>query len=86
MYIVAYDISDDKERRAVVKVLQHFGERVQYSVWLCYIEKPQLKKLHARLDELDVQSGFIDIWHASDASFRTGNEELAPQDVWCFIC
>ena len=33
-YLVAYDISDDCCRSHVAKILQHYGERLQYSVFL----------------------------------------------------
>lgn len=33
-YLVAYDISDDCCRSHVAKILQHYGERLQYSIFL----------------------------------------------------
>jgi len=32
-WIIAYDVSDDKRRREVSKVLTNYGYRVQYSVF-----------------------------------------------------
>ena len=32
-YTVAYDITDDKRRNKVAKILKDFGKRVQYSVF-----------------------------------------------------
>jgi CRISPR-associated protein Cas2 len=32
--LVAYDVSDDARRDRVAVALQHFGERIQYSVFL----------------------------------------------------
>lgn len=34
MWLVAYDIPDDRRRARVAKVLLRFGRRVQYSVFL----------------------------------------------------
>ena len=34
-YVIAYDVSDDKIRRRVVKYLESFSYRVQGSVFLC---------------------------------------------------
>ena len=38
MYIVAYDISETRERNKVIKVLNNYGERVQESVWTCELD------------------------------------------------
>ena len=34
-YLIAYDIADAKRLRRVIKVMEAFGERLQYSVFLC---------------------------------------------------
>lgn len=47
--VVSYDISDDKRRRMVAKVLEGYGYRVQYSVFECDLSVEQLKKLRRAL-------------------------------------
>mgnify|MGYP006222714773 CR=1 FL=1 len=50
MYLVCFDISDDKSRYRVVKALMHYGLRVQYSVFELIITTPtQLQELIDRL-------------------------------------
>ena len=34
-YLIAYDICDDKRLRKVIKIMESYGERLQYSVFLC---------------------------------------------------
>lgn len=34
-YLISYDISNTKVRNKVVKYLESFGHRIQYSVFLC---------------------------------------------------
>jgi CRISPR-associated protein Cas2 len=34
-YLIAYDIADPKRLRKVITVMEGFGERLQYSVFLC---------------------------------------------------
>ena len=34
-YLIAYDISDPARLRRVIKVMESFGQRLQYSVFLC---------------------------------------------------
>ncbi|MBE3590569.1 MAG: CRISPR-associated endonuclease Cas2 [Firmicutes bacterium] len=52
LYLVAYDIADEKRLRAVHKTVKGFGEPLQYSVFLCALNEVQLARLKARL--LDV--------------------------------
>jgi CRISPR-associated protein Cas2 len=44
-YVVSYDITDDKRRRKVVKYLESYGVRVQYSVFETELNQDQLKNL-----------------------------------------
>jgi len=48
-YMVCYDISDDGRRRGVQKILEGYGERVQYSVFDCDISDLQYRTLRAEL-------------------------------------
>ncbi len=48
-YIVSYDISDDRKRTRVAKILLDYGTRVQYSVFECNLDNNLLKKMTARV-------------------------------------
>lgn len=50
--VISYDISNDKRRLKVMKTLQDYGRRVQYSVFECRLEVAQLDKLKRRLKPL----------------------------------
>ena len=41
-YTVAYDITDDKRRNKVAKILKDFGTRIQYSVFECDTDRRAL--------------------------------------------
>jgi len=86
MYIVAYDISKARERNNVIKVLSDYGERVQESVWICEVSTVEYAELRNRLEKLRVTSGFVSIWQARSAAWKTGDESLAPVRPWahCF--
>ena len=43
--VVAYDISDDRRRSRVVKLLEKVGVRVNYSVFECMLTDSQYEKL-----------------------------------------
>lgn len=48
--VVSYDVADDKRRVKMARVLLDFGaERVQRSVFECYIEPRQFERLQQRL-------------------------------------
>lgn len=59
-YLVAYDIANDLRLRRVHKIVRDYGERMQWSVYLCRMtgtEKAELyrrlgKVLHAREDQV----------------------------------
>lgn len=50
-YVVAYDISDDRRRSKVVKVLESIGHRVNYSVFECMLTDIQYQSMSERLSK-----------------------------------
>ena len=52
MYIVSYDITNNKLRKKVSDVLMNYGQRVQYSVFECEIDSNRYKKMYSQLLEL----------------------------------
>jgi len=61
---ISYDVSDDRRRQKVAKVLLGFGERVQYSVFECHLTPSRLSELKDRL------RGLIDTQHDSVRLYR----------------
>ena len=56
LWMVVYDISDDKIRRRVANHLANHGERVQYSVFECHLTQKELHLLRAAVAvELDTE-------------------------------
>ena len=41
-YLIAYDICEDRRLRRVIKVMESFGQRLQYSVFLCDLSSIEL--------------------------------------------
>lgn len=52
LYVIAYDIPNDKRRTKIHKVLCGFGEWTQYSLFECFLDAKELVRLRARLQEL----------------------------------
>ena len=49
MYLVSYDISSDRLRNKIAKMLEGYGERVQYSVFECLLTQPQFAEMYGKL-------------------------------------
>lgn len=41
-YLIAYDIADPGRLRRVIKVMESYGQRLQYSVFLCDLSGQEL--------------------------------------------
>lgn len=52
LYVVAYDIPNDKRRAKVHKALRGFGDWTQYSLFECFLSAKDLIRLRAKLDDL----------------------------------
>lgn len=65
MYVISYDISEDKRRNRIAKLLEGYGCRVQYSVFECHINEKRLKVLYAGLQNLvqDMTDGSVYIYY-----------------------
>ena len=51
-YIVSYDICDQKRWRKVYRIMQGFGDHIQYSVFRCELSKADRIRMIAKLDPL----------------------------------
>lgn len=51
-HLVAYDIRDPKRLRQVAKIMEGFGIRMQYSVFVCDLTSRERLDLFTALDEV----------------------------------
>ena len=68
MWMIAYDISDDRIRYRVAKILENHGTRVQYSVFECSLREQEGRLLREQLLDL-LEQGDSLRWY--------------PLCVWC---
>lgn len=54
-FTICYDISDTKKRNRLVKILEEYGQRVQYSIFEFFITEAQ----HVRLIQNLKKGGFF---------------------------
>lgn len=52
LYVVSYDIEENKIRNKISKVLEGYGRRVQYSVFECELKDSQFQELYKKLARL----------------------------------
>lgn len=52
LYIIAYDIADQKRWRAIFRLLHGYGEWLQLSVFQCRLSRLRHAELLATLDEI----------------------------------
>jgi len=48
-YLVSYEVSDDKRRRKVEKIISERGVRIQYSCFYCPVDRKAILSLLIRL-------------------------------------
>jgi CRISPR-associated protein Cas2 len=54
-YLVCYDIRDPKRWRKAYKLLQGYGESVQYSIFRCWLSQRDREKLRWELEQILTQ-------------------------------
>jgi CRISPR-associated protein Cas2 len=52
IYLVTYDIRDDKRLRKVFKTMRNWGDHLQYSVFECQLNPSELLQLKALLKDI----------------------------------
>lgn len=51
LYVVAYDIPDDKRRTKVHSILKGFGQWTEFSLFECFLTKKEFLLMKAKLNE-----------------------------------
>lgn len=91
VWMIAYDISDDKHRRAVEKILLGFGKRVQNSIFECQIRFDDLKRVQDKMNEFSFgESDSVRYYpvctHCQEDTLFEGKGDLpAPQDSYLIL-
>jgi CRISPR-associated protein Cas2 len=52
LFVVAYDVSDDKRWRKVFKLMRGYGDHVQYSVFRCELSDRERAELMEKLTQV----------------------------------
>jgi CRISPR-associated protein Cas2 len=52
LWVIAYDSPSNKRRRKLAKLLEGYGERLQWSVFECHLQPNQLRRLRQGLNRI----------------------------------
>lgn len=51
-HLIAYDISEPRRLRRICKIMEEYGERLQYSVFLCDLSRSELVHARAKVESV----------------------------------
>jgi CRISPR-associated protein Cas2 len=80
--VISYDISDDKRRRKVAKIMEGYGYRVQYSVFECDLDVKKLQELKKRLQPLVKEKEWESIRFYPLYTECADNVQVLGKDWW----
>lgn len=56
MYVVSYDITSDRRRNKIAKILEGYGRRIQYSVFECRLTEKKYQELYRKLMQMMIET------------------------------
>ncbi len=83
IWLVTYDIADDRKRKKIETILSGFGRRAQYSVFECELTLDQLERIRAvilkvGIDESDSVRYYPICAHCQKKTLVGGSETERP--------
>ena len=80
LYVVAYDIPDDKRRTKIHKILKGFGQWTEFSLFECFLTKKELLQMRAKLDKyLNPRTDKVRIYLLCDACMTKIETVVIPE-------
>jgi CRISPR-associated protein Cas2 len=76
LYLISYDIEDDKKRTRLAHKLKDFGRRVQYSVFEADISENEVQRLQKLIEKVQLGK------HDSIRLYRLCGECLKQIKIW----
>jgi len=79
-YLITYDVRDPKRWRKLYKLMRGYGERIQYSVFRCWLSERQLQKLRWEVEKrIDAEDAvlFVGLCEACVARIESRNRPEA---------
>ena len=83
LWVIAYDSPSNKRRRKLAKLLEGYGERLQWSVFECHLQPHQLRRLRQGLNRIATGEDSVRLWvvpHKAPAAEQLGKQ--VETQVW----
>lgn len=86
MYLVSYDITSDRLRNQIARILEGYGRRVQYSVFECDLTEKRYQELYGRLLKLaeEMEEGNICFYYICKNCEREKQVIGIPKQLNCY--
>lgn len=72
-FLIAYDIADPVRLRQVCKLMERYGDRLQYSVFICDLSRAELVQARAAVESTMLMTEdsvvIVDLGDPTDARF-----------------
>ena len=81
--VFSYDVSDDKRRRHVARILERVGTRVQYSVFEVRVSKRELSSLVEEIESSVSQNDSVRVYTLGGRSARSSQTIGAGTPIDC---
>lgn len=82
-HVISYDVRDPKRLRQVAKKLEGYGQRIQYSVFRCRLDRTALEKLHWELAQImDEEDDLLVIPLCTHCAERIPVHSTGDQSEW----
>lgn len=83
-FLCIYDISDEKRRRKIAKLMEGYGKRIQYSAFECYVSKSKYASLVKQIPKLICEEDSVRIYpmFADKEIMQWGSKIHSNCDVW----
>jgi len=62
LWVIAYDSPSNKRRRKLAKILEGYGERLQWSVFECRLQPHQIQRLREQLRRITTTDDSVRLW------------------------
>jgi CRISPR-associated protein Cas2 len=87
LYAVVYDVTDDKERRRVDRILTGFGFRVQKSVFECRLGRGDKAQLVGQLTAIGLKTGSVKLYrvYGGTQAVVVGQPSASPDDEPAYV-
>ena len=85
-YAICYDISNDRERSRVEKILKGYGFRAQKSVFECKLTRSGKTSLVTALSKLEIKTGSVKFYRVYGGAERVvvGQPAPSPDDGFAY--